>query len=346
MPEINEIKPEAREIPNETPEFVNEMIWEATDILKAIDFEDTEKPLYHYTPADAMKNIIENKQFYLTDVNFVNDLFETKHVTSLLAELLENPELLKDEDFDLKKSIMEIADKSQTRAFILSFSKHDDELSMWNYYTGKTGYSLEIDLEQFKKRLGIKEDYTNIWDNIKPADEKEKSDKKIQNKNFKLKNSLKDNPFAPVILGRIIYDKEQQKELLKKIIEFNKKWATEESQPYCEAFMPVIFSRITPFVKSDHFKVEDEVRLAIIVDEDKFDISDFMNFRSSNNMIVPYLILDLSTHLQYLIKRVTIGPPGNNNPDIEKGIKQFLKAKGYYSTSIKKSKIGLRSINY
>ncbi|HHL6289571.1 TPA: DUF2971 domain-containing protein [Klebsiella pneumoniae] len=84
---------------------------------------------------------------------------------------------------------------------------------------------------------------------------------------------------------------------------------------------------LPPFFKNDGFKEEQEFRMAILPDRP----FEGVNFRVSENGLVPYLILEAKDKLP--LKSIRIGPRSNRSMMME-GISFLLQNKGYSSTRI------------
>lgn len=116
------------------------------------------KKLYHYTTTESLISIIENKELWLTNRSFLNDINENKHYEILLKNQNINPsnELQKEDQY------------------ILSLSIEGDLSNQWQYY-GKGGYCIVFDREQLIKYL----QFTHNSDQFIPALVKYNNDEKI-----------------------------------------------------------------------------------------------------------------------------------------------------------------------
>ncbi len=304
------------------------MAQEAAKICECIRFSgDT---LYHYTSTDALVGILEKRQFFISDYSCMNDRAESTYPQKLFSELLgsETPEI--------RNELEAIAEQAQKKAFVLSFSTESDELSMWTFYTGKGGfgYRLEMDVQKFMDILKPAGKPWAIWDYVKAKDATRPELPKILNENL----------YYLKMLGEVIYDKAEQVKPLRGTIAFYKKHR-ETSKFAAEQITTGILSRVFPFIKYEKFYNEHEVRLVLTIDNLET-IGGLLNFRSSNNMIVPYLILELKQWMPDFFKNVMIGPPGNRYDDIETGLHKFLVVQGYHKMEIQRSSIELRHICY
>lgn len=121
------------------------------------------KKIFHYTSAEGFYNIIRNKQFFLTDVAFLNDSTEMANIITVfqmtLKALRSNLEetfytslidLLERDDFDYLFFGSEEPDFQ--RYFVLACSYEEDSLNLWNYYTkgneNDGGYNIAFDKKE------------------------------------------------------------------------------------------------------------------------------------------------------------------------------------------------------
>lgn len=206
--------------------------------------------LYHYTNGEALINILENDEFWLTHVKFLNDRNEYYEGVDLILTILEQRSAeLGDELYQSLKSVFtndQWLDKPLNEA-ILSFSTHRDLLSQWRGYT-KIGTSFCIGLDT-KKLLS-----EDIRAHLRPCiyDKTEKED----------------------IVNSII------KQILDKYLENGKKVRDANA----EAFWLFQESAIT--FKSDAFKEENEWRLITFPFANN---SPEWNFRTCTTTIVPFV---------------------------------------------------------
>lgn len=126
----------------------------ATDYLFISAEELGQKEIYHYTNADALYKIINNKTLRLTSSKYLNDTKELK----ILQEII-NPEMLDEESipYDIKRidEINQLLKENENEeSFILSFSKHRDLLSQWRGYADNSkGLSIGFDVNKLKEKL-------------------------------------------------------------------------------------------------------------------------------------------------------------------------------------------------
>jgi len=69
---------------NETRQLIQEYV-ENNGLLESID-----KNIYHYTDIKGLYGIIENKKFYVTDSEYLNDYTEIKYFQTIFETIAES----------------------------------------------------------------------------------------------------------------------------------------------------------------------------------------------------------------------------------------------------------------
>ena len=134
--------------------------------------------LYHYTDINGLNGIIKNKEFWLTQREYMNDIAEPNYARSIIKEVLVEVKNKIENDFDIDEIIERY--HFYRKEYIFSLSLEEDSIHQWNYYSKGKGYCIS-----FKKG-----DIYNC-----------------------LRESAKENSFGPVIYSRNI-----QKEAVKKLL--------------------------------------------------------------------------------------------------------------------------------
>lgn len=110
--------------------------------------------LYHYTNAAALLGIITNREIWATETDFLNDPTEARFAADRVGERLEK---LRQDSIEGGRSVVEIdhvirwfrrtylGSSSRSvappyRAFVTSFSRSDDVLTLWRNYAGPNGF--------------------------------------------------------------------------------------------------------------------------------------------------------------------------------------------------------------
>lgn len=287
---------------------------------------------YHYTNTDALLSILENKTLWISEVNFLNDLSEVQHIFDIIKNSFDyrkwsrmvrnalnkridpNQELISIEQF-FEESLFEALNNffSVFDIFVLSMSVEADSLAVWSNYSKGEGYNIGFHLSEFLS---------------------------VINKS-KIESSH----------GKVIYNREQQEEILQEVIDEYMDFTPEINNPELETekksdrenlIMKIVLCSI--FFKKYCFKPENEYRFVFMQNKlipGKLPIK----FRTINNSIIPYIEIPISETKESSIplSTITIGP--KNNSDIAKtGLTYFLKHHHYGNVNeiIKKSEIPLR----
>lgn len=247
--------------------------------------------IWHYTSSYGLKGIIENKNLWFSDRRFLNDPTECNYLYKLIAKnklLFENYN--KNFYCILKKIVNNfIAFECyfggsiyipQLTCFIASFSRAEDNLELWNYYTksqNSAGYAIKLSAKNLIKLLNKKK-YEYIY-------------------------------------GEVIYDENKQVDMIRELLdEYNEKFNQKhgdndyiiETDYLAELAYILEFYNI--FFKPKAYKNEQEYRFVIYYDNisetDKIDC----NFRIHNDIFIPYLKIDLP---QNYIKEIMVSPAIN-----------------------------------
>ncbi len=240
----------------------------------------TKKTLYHYTSPEALKNIIEKKQLWFSDVHYLNDKSEIEYTRKLILDILANRKDL-DPDFHANidscirfncnsKKVLYYPRPGSQKYYIASFSTAPDELSLWNYYTKndkKGGYNIGFNAEKFMNLIAT-ERYNG---------------KKI-------------------IFGKIMYIKRRQTQLINFILDkFNEKYTNTKDDDKkeiltlrCAGFM----NTMSLFFKDSSFSAEKEYRFVFVdyrYKKVKKDIN--KDYRILNGIFIPYIKLDFTSDI-------------------------------------------------
>ena len=122
------------------------------EIYKEKDIND-DTVLYHYTNADALINIIKNKQIWLSQREFMNDKYEIEYPMKKLY----NDGLLKGNFQDLKwESFLKTLFPNWDKQYIFSLSLDKDSLHQWSYYGKNDGYCIGFKKGQLKRMFETK----------------------------------------------------------------------------------------------------------------------------------------------------------------------------------------------
>ncbi len=338
-----------------SPMDLNDHLRATADAL-LVDWEvhhaQNEPPLlWHYTGMKGLYGIFNSGEMWFSDAAFLNDTSEMSHAVDLfeseVAERLKAAGLTPEAKEFLERAVQGIKGDLEDRqlfgftnpAFVSCFCRKGDSLHLWRAYTGNArGYS-----------VGFFPDF--IRGRLKP---------------LRVTSYQYDRVYIPV-LRRVIYDPDEQKGLLKKLIDAFVKAIDDFVSGGGSIRVPHLFSRGLYRVFYEylccfkHYKFSEEHEWRFIYlpdfsrqiseDEQRKMPETKINFRESNNYLIPYLVANIETDPKDGRKRlpfedIYVGP----GLDIELGrrsINAYLLRKEHYLGSlihIMKSDVPLRAL--
>lgn len=228
--------------------------------------------MFHYTDANALLSIIQNKELWLSDVRYMNDSQEVIYgLSRLLKKIQANDEYsvfehiirefthsIPNFEYTKIKGLDDLVKKSKNKqsAFSMSFCNDGNLLSQWRGYTANmVGYAIEFDVDV-------------------------------------LIQELDNSSLSSYQLLECIYDENEHEKAIDEIIE--------------SLELGVMFNFadkiLYPITKLKHydFKEEQETRLAIFTNSN-------INYRVVNGIFRPFIKLPLK-NIETVIKSITIGP--------------------------------------
>ena len=274
--------------------------------------------LYHYTTAEGIRGIVENREFVATKSDFLNDKMEFQYAVEVMERLIEryivNTDLRMQFSAKLKAEIDRIGiissahaalDEDEMSFYVVAFSKQNNNSLLWAEFTDFRGYCLEFDYE-------------------------------------KIVEGFRHRVF---LHGTVIYDEEEQmngllESLLSCIHSLVEKGAkdlqgffeedaipSEESLNQLVDAMAVVCSVYTMFFKKSYFAGEEDYRF-IFPPLHYEKGQDRPQFRLLDQIFLPYIMVELETEQQEIpLQSVMVG--AKNNSDIAvRGMKYFLKTQG------------------
>jgi len=280
------------------------------DMGTAICGDLTVDKIYHYTDLNGLKGIVENKSFWATSMQFLNDSEEIIHGMESIKNAL--PKLRGDiPDYILDSLIsgMKKYDKRlSSNVFNISFCQKPELLSQWRGYANAQGVCLEFDRKELLDSLNF--------------DERDHVAAEVI-------YSSKENPGIPVT---------QIKELFRKIQSLD----SEDYNNYLDdASSGKFLSTLIPFMKNDSFSEEKEFRIVIY----SWARVHGLEFRINKNGLIPYIEVsgrkDDDNRSKIPIKKVTIGP-GPNADFMAQGVRRFLDYHLYGDTEVEQSQTPYR----
>jgi hypothetical protein len=280
---------------------------------------------YHYTSGKGLFGILNTKELHCTNLKFMNDPSEEFYFDQLVKQLVEKGgdaynsvhNILYNESY--RNAIL-----SPTEKFVVSFSKNEDSLPMWNYYSKGNGYNLEIDL---KKVIALNR--TNDLSVLKV-------------------DIIYDETRQIELLGHLISDFKEKSERFKEG-KIRIKYAISETEYYeilgeidpIEMDYNDSLEKLKIAFKHPAYSREEEVRLIISEAPGQFE-GENVKFRiSPSGVFVSYLPLNLDS--LDCVTSITTHPI---NGDLHKsGINEFLKSQyRFRHIGVSTSKIPFREL--
>lgn len=117
--------------------------------VRVIEAQENEIPyenqiLYHYTDCKGLLSILKNKELWLSQREFMNDVYEQTYADKILKEAFNNVPNSENKFSTLKNKI--VTDSQKTYLFSLSTEK--DLTSQWVYYGKNDGYCLSFNVSK------------------------------------------------------------------------------------------------------------------------------------------------------------------------------------------------------
>lgn len=268
--------------------------------------------LYHYTNIAALNGILSTGSFMVSKSSFLKDPSEVSFVKDIIR--------------DIGIEFMDEAEINKMDFYNALIKSMDELQQLFPLYI------LSLTEEQ---------DSLVLWSSY--------SDFEGYNIGIDIKNINFDKDLF-CLSGKVIYDKDTQKEMIKEIIydlyTLYKKYEALKCKEYFieteKTLLLNIYTRAM-FFKRSGFKDEREYRIVFTIKETN---TVLIEHKISNGCFIPYLKIPLKclageSRGKFPLKNITIGP--KNNLDIaENGLKSFLYSQGYKDIEVYKSSIMLR----
>ena len=300
--------------------------------------------IYHYTSSKAINEIVTDNgiSLWFSRVDCLNDITESRVVVDIQQQVCDELKEIYKEDTDKIRNLRpnfkelfftgsaptteeELENEGSHRAnitiysleavpYICCFSYAKDDITMWNYYTKGSRYEgYNLGLNPYKMRAKL----VDIEGNI-----------------------INEEPKLRFDSFEVIYDREKQKDLVRKEIEhyLSKKIFSESEE---HTYMLNLNKWALKF-KNEVFKHEQEERLICYIPKKdnavNFSLKDYIKFREINGCLVPYLniLIDKSA-----LKEIVIGPLIEKEM-AKSTIELLLELRGYESIEVDCSKVPVR----
>lgn len=284
--------------------------------------------IFHYTSPEGVLGIAEEDKIVLhfTKFSSLNDKLEGAVLEQRFRRICDR--LLKENKInsDIEQKFLKLLDKKEDRkcihqrleqenvcikeivynmddVFICSFTKKQDFLPMWNYYT-KNG-----------SHQGYNLGFQNIYEKCSISDEE---------------------AILQLFLYEVTYCEKDLYLKMRKVVE--RMNPGERDDKMIEAKFNMIFYYLfygSLFHKNECFAHEEEVRLVFIAsDSDKKNIK----YKTKNGVIIPYLEIPFSKDI---LKKITIGPL-IEQALASQNLQDFLEQKQYNDVKIAHSEVPIR----
>ena len=270
---------------------------------------DADTVLYHYTSPAGLLGIFNTSELWLSDSDFLNDSSESDYFYDIYSEANQFAGRTRKEDrFKFNAGMFsyyhtssyssprETANRIKETRYILSMSLDRDNLNLWSYYTknaNSIGYS-----------IGLKENAIEYM--FRPD-----SDEML-------------------LSGKVIYDPDQQKQLLSELCEDYWKLYSNLNHTYQRDYLYSKLEdnvvRYSVFLKNPLFAHENEYRIAVI--RLGVNYTQQRLFREINGAFIPYITQSID-----LRDIVEIGvSPTHRTGFVTRSLKELLGAKGLDAT--------------
>lgn len=281
--------------------------------------------IYHYSDANALRSIIENKELWLTGHEYMNDAQEFDDGFNLLKEKIyeyfDSANVASDGRIMIEHIISRL---DSTLAFSCSFSKEPDLLSQWrSYCPDDGGFSIGFDQDLLHASVFSPNSNKNI----------RKFEDCVYEPEEKLRQALLHAEHCTVGLMQQMGN-------------------GRESSTYYNTFLSFLAYCLR--CKNEHFREESEIRLFTYAHNamESIQVRDLsgmapqsifseedISFRANKNIFIPYIKQEFDISA---IREIYIGPCKNYD-SVLKGLTFFLRSKGLLNQiEIKESKIPFR----
>ena len=127
-----------------------------------------EPTLFHYTSAAGLIGIIQNRELWATESNYLNDPSEVSFASTVLISRL-NERIgrgVSENELHTAQAAIALLEQAyvdpnsreqylEDRAFITSFSRSDRSFTLWRMYGGRNGFSIGFDEERLGEWVGL-----------------------------------------------------------------------------------------------------------------------------------------------------------------------------------------------
>lgn len=283
--------------------------------------------LYHYTSVEVFRKILENRELWISNANFMNDEQEIMNGIGLCRKVLGQKRAVCDPCYDAYyRRLLESCDRRESSGpfnihseniFAMSFCSSGDILTQWQEYANG----------------GISIGFRNA-----PADSRER---------IMLKGAggaVTDlNPIS------VIYNDAEKERVLSDLIDIGIRLIgrsdSENIREIIEESVSDSLYQFFPAMKNRNFAHEKESRFICCVEDSE---REAVEFREKHGIILPYIRMlitdpDGNPHPVFPIEDIVISP-GPRIDYVEKSVRYFLRMSGYgyLEQKVRKSDIPYR----
>lgn len=281
--------------------------------------------LYHYTSLEGFQSIMQKRDFWISNIRYMNDSHEFENGKTICKEIIEKKlgRAGKDEISQYLYGLLNVCNQKASQGFhvinskdifSLSFSNNGDILTQWQFY-GNEGIAIgfENSVGSFDAITFMNEDqYDDEIEEMNP-------DEMLPHDEIRL------------FPKRIIYRDDEKIEIFESILEmginFIKKYPG--TVDMCiEGISDVLFYYFA-LMKDEHFEHEHELRFLHYFNKDNRRI----HFRKRNGILLPYikmkiLNVDCRPHKVFPIADIVVAP-SSQKEYVADSVKYFLEKSGY-----------------
>ncbi|KXZ15312.1 hypothetical protein AXI59_02095 [Bacillus nakamurai] len=264
---------------------------------KYLNEEKKECTLYHYTNIYGLEGILDNREFWVSHSDFLNDKTELKYTLEICESLLQDKlkyNELKDKILDKFDTVLKLM--NDHLIYILSLSNNGDSNLLWSNYSNNDGYNIAFSFRAIIDDFEFNQSYSDYY----------------------------------LYHSSVIYEKEHQIKAISEVIDYFIELAEKDilfdriNDDYIVGVADIIrtIQLFSIFFKDNCFSQEEEYRIAIVPYLSKKIQYDC---RISNGTFIPFIKLGFHKNR---VKGITIGPKNNMDITLE-GLVQFLNLHEY-----------------
>ena len=268
--------------------------------------EELPERLSHYTDLNGLFGIVEHKEFWLSNVSFLNDREELSHgLAAAKAIVVELQKRAPEKDMRreiLNKLVRRMSGRSIPDTYVACFCEKPDLLSQWRGYGSVQGVSIHFN------GAGLKDNFVRSGTEL-----------------------------YQVVYGNVQTKKQVEDAIAASVPEIQHEidWLLGNTDKEIEAEFFKLVSRLAPKFKHSGFEEECEWRL-VLQEPDASEIQ----FRARGKVLLPYV--KLPTVRQLPIEAITVGP-GDEDGQVAASVQFFLAKRGYTEVSVRRSETPYRT---